>query len=465
MKKNVQAMPDAQLEELLRSIDEMIETSVLEQHVRCLSATASSRPVTCDWLPEMFTARFEGVTERDLLDLPPPGAGDLPDAGPSADKHRCDVYPAGLDFSKLGNFPFSCPLNSPVGGLNQHLVCGCTATGGGYLCGDENTFSATGTTYPLFYAAHPYRSSIADLQLLFGKGGRVDKMNQVAFAVATSFIPNCSPTPTMTEVRVATQNPGFSFFGAELVEEFSWSKSGALDDRSFLRGHLKASAKVLVITVPFLDVTATADRVRGQAGTSSVTVEVAGKNVPVGGGSYGDGDEWIGIGGYFPFMVGPIPMSVTFGVGGSWAITASANPSAPVKATAKATVGANLFVEGGVDAGIAGAGIGAYIDLVKLGPTFTGTLGMRTTAQGSGANATLPLQITSKLDLDTVLLSGSFGAWAKVGVCPICKKFSLNLFSWSGYRLKTPVWDRALPLTEANLDKLQVWHAPDQCTN
>lgn len=478
VKFNVKTMSDATLDQLLREIDELIEASVTRQHAACLAASAAGRPVLCDWLPEMFTARFEGVTERDLLALPAPGSGDLPDAGPSADKHRCDVYTAGLSFSRLAGTPqqpgfaFSCPLNSSVGDLDQYQVCGCTGVAGGYLCGDDHTFNPTPIppptgASPLFYPATAYRDSIGALQLLFGKGGRVDRMNDVAFAVATSFIPNCSPVPTMTEVRAATQALGFGLFGATLVEEFSWSKSGAADDRSFLKAHFMAGATVLSLDVPLLDVTATADRVRDSDGTRSLTVKAAGMNLPVPGDgtSFNDGDEWLGIAGFYPFMVGPIPMSVSFGVGGSWSVHAGAGLASPLKVTAGGLTGANLFVEGGVDAGIAGAGIGAYIDIVKLGPSFSGTLGMRTTPPGSGDFALNPLQLSSTLDLDTVLLSGAFYAWAKVGVCPICKKFSLTLFEWGGYRLKTPVWSRSVPLTEGNLDKLAAWHPPPQCTN
>jgi len=59
--------------------------------------------------------------------------------------------------------------------------------------------------------------------------------------------------------------------------------------------------------------------------------------------------------------------------------------------------------------------------------------------------------------------SGRFYAWAKVGACPLCKKFSLTLFSWDGFHQRTGVWARRFPLPEASLDKLAGWTQPDTC--
>ena len=89
---------------------------------------------------------------------------------------------------------------------------------------------------------------------------------------------------------------------------------------------------------------------------------------------------------------------------------------------------------------------------------------MRTTPPGSSGGSTSSVALVSKLELETTLLSGRFYAWAKVGACPLCKKFDITLFDWTGFRQGTVIWDRSFNLTEKNLDKLAKWSRPNSCT-
>jgi hypothetical protein len=418
--------------------------------------------VLCDWLPEMFTDLFTHVTETDLLaltDKQPPA--DYPLAGPEADKRKCESYTRGLSFGKLGNgFEFKCPLNSDVtlGTIptSKFLACTCDPAGTGFTCGHDHHVNTGSEAFPIFYGADDYLESLTKFETFFT---RSDEMNDVAFAVATAFIPACSDSPTMTETHVKVLELGNGTFGASMTKNFYWSKN-ARDDKADLLASFNLDGTVLGISMPFVGVSANASKTRDADGQVGATVKIAGLDVPWTA-AKSDHGSLGNIGGVFYFAIGPVPCSVHYGVKGDWkAHTTATTSAANVSLFASASAGARLYVEGGVDIGIAGVGLGVELELFNIGPVFDSRLGMRSTPPGQSVNISDSIELKSSLVLNTSLLSGRFYAWAEIGICPFCESFDVTLFSWAGYHCTTPLWQRQLTLTERNLDKLQSWHAP-----
>ncbi len=459
----------AEVEARLQGLDELLQDAYTKVHdfgwqpalTSCLSTTPS---VLCGWLPEMFVDRFQGIREERLLYLPATGSLDLPDAGPGADQHRCQAFLRGASFPALRTFAFSCPLNSAVGGASKFEVCGCSRAGPDafasvehWHCGDQpgenlDVPLADTSAYPLFYSPYDYRTDFRALELFIT---RTQRMNEVAFAVATAFIPPCSPTPTMTEAHVATQQFGNGVFGATLGETFDWSKDG-LSDRSVLDASASVSASFVGATAELLSISAHGEKARDGAGAGTLTLRAAGVDLHWPLTQTSQSNDYAGWSGSYYFSIGPVPVSVSWGVGGGWSASSHVATAGPVDVATKATAGASLFVDGGIDVGLAGAGVGASIDLVDIGPDFTGSLGMRRSPLGSGLASDV-VDVSSRLALDTTLLSGRFYGWAKVGACPFCKKFDVTLFDWSGFHQGATIWSRHFPLPEASLDKLQGW--------
>ncbi len=474
VKADVASRTQTDLEARLKGLDEHIESVLTaasqqgwtEPFTSCLAANPH---VLCTWLPEMFVDRFQGVREEQLMNLPPVVRADSPNVGPSADQRRCLGFMRGVNFARLKtSFPFECPLNSPVGSVSQFEVCGCTPAPADvhmakahYHCGELATPNDPATvTYPVFYPPVSYRDDHRGIENFITRAG---KMDEVAFAVATAFIPQCSTSPTMTEVHTASQKFGNALVGATLEENFLWSKDG-LTDASVLEASVSASSVFLSSHSEFLHVSAHGERGTGTTGTGTIVVRVAGvdRTWPLSRST--QSSEFTGWSDTYYFSIGPVPISVSYGVGGGWGLDTAVTlvPEPAVDASAKAFT--SLFVEGGVDAGIVGAGVGASIDVVEIGPVFSGRLAMRTTPPGSSGGSTSSVALVSKLELETTLLSGRFYAWAKVGACPLCKKFDITLFDWTGFRQGTVIWDRSFNLTEKNLDKLAKWSRPNSCT-
>ena len=474
VKADVASRTQADLEARLKGLDEHIE-SVLgaasqsgwpEPFTSCL---ATNPHVLCTWLPEMFVDRFQGIREEQLMNLPMVARADSPNVGPSADQRRCMGFMRGVNFTRLkSSFPFECPLNSPVAGVSQFDVCGCTPVAADgdmnknhYHCGELSTPNDPATvTYPVFYPPVGYRDDHRGIETFIS---RAEKMDAVAFAVATAFIPQCSTSPTMTEVHTASQQFGNALVGATLEENFLWSKDG-LTDASVLEASVSASSVFLSSHSEFLHVSAHGERGTGTTGSGTIVVRVAGvdRTWPLSRST--QSSEFTGWSDTYYFSIGPVPISVSYGVGGGWGLDTAVTLVPEPAVEASATAFTSLFVEGGVDAGIVGAGVGASIDVVEIGPVFSGRLAMRTTPPGSSGGSTSSVALVSKLELETTLLSGRFYAWAKVGACPLCKKFDITLFDWTGFRQGTVIWDRSFNLTEKNLDKLAKWSRPNSCT-
>lgn len=471
------AYGEAELEARLAGLDEQLESVLTLAPAEgidlqgCLDEATGARHVLCDWLPEMFVDRFQGLRETDLLRLPITLGADFPRPGPQADQRRCAAYLRGASWPRLQDFTFSCPLNSAVAGKGKYEICGCAAAGAdGHLgvahwhCGDAATSNPPQeapndlSVFPTFYPARNYR---ADHLALEGYFTRSDAMSQVTFAVLTAFIPPCSPTPTMTEVHATSQQFGNGLFGATLSETFSWSKDG-LSERSDLDASVTVSSTFLGSSQEFVALQAHATRARGEAGSGTASLRVAGVDLGWPTSSRTASDDYAALSGSYYFSVGPIPISVAWGVGGGWSASSAVQwaAPAPVKVNARAGAFTSLFVEGGVDAGLASVGVGASIDIVKVGPDFAGLLALRQTDLGAGG--TDRVSLSSTLDFDTTLLAGRFYAWAKVGACPFCKKFDATLFDWSGFNQHSVVWSRQFEVQERDLDKLQGWQGSPQ---
>ena len=473
--KNIYAsLTAADVEARLKSLDELLETFFTAADARsgasliatCLTLDVPTHSVLCEWLPEMFTDLFTNVTETDLLALPAKAPGqDFPLAGPEADKRKCESYTRGLDFSKLNNhFEFKCPLNNSLelGGVltSQFDICMCTNQGGNnWLCGNTQNTGGAGK-YPLFYGTTNYLSSIDSFEGFFA---RTDQMNEVAFAVATAFIPPCSDSPTMTELHTKSFEVGNGTFGASMTKSFLWSKN-AKTDQSNLEATFDLEGTVLGFPQPFLGLSSSAGGAHGSNdGYAGATLKVVGIDVPWSAqkndkGPLGD------IHGKFYFAVGPIPVSVRYGVKGEWkAQTVGASGPSAVSLLASASASARLYVEGGVDIGIAGVGLGVELELFTIGPRFDSTIGLRSTNPGHSNNTSDSLDLKSSLVLNTSMLSGRFYAWAEIGICPFCESFDVTLFDWAGFHFTTPIWSREFRLTERNLDKLEGWSRPPSC--
>ncbi len=143
----------------------------------------------------------------------------------------------------------------------------------------------------------------------------------------------------------------------------------------------------------------------------------------------------VSYGGGFHFMIGPVPLSVTYGLGGtaSFSWKATITPTVAL-AEGRPTTGTWVFAQGGVDIAAAGANLGTNLTLLNVDLTGRGT--MQITLQnnviGFAGNTFLSYGINA--------LSGNVyaDAWIFVprwGVPPWKKKsWRDDLFAWSGFQ-------------------------------
>ncbi|HVQ39430.1 MAG TPA: hypothetical protein VMS31_17965 [Pyrinomonadaceae bacterium] len=140
------------------------------------------------------------------------------------------------------------------------------------------------------------------------------------------------------------------------------------------------------------------------------------------------------------FPIGPIDVSATVGIRGQIGVggTVRLSPSeqTPFSISAGPHLSVAIYLEGGV-----GLGAGGY-DVVSVG--VDGTVNLISASfvvefdlySGSGGH-----YVGRITDLST--FGGNLNGWAKAGICPFCKKWSTNLYSWEGYNLLASNPERA----------------------
>jgi hypothetical protein len=459
----------AQLEERLAALDLLIEQALLKEFARnpqvqpdriklgdCLGPT---RHALCDWLPEMFMDLFRSVREHDLLRLVD-NTGDQRTTGMEADYQRCLTYVGTLEFASLSSYEIKCPVGYPVNGKSQFVVCGCRPIDAThYKCGDVTNSSSN--TYPVFYPATNYRASVPAMERFMA---RSDALANSAFRVAKAFVPTCSAEPVMQEAYSDLHRIGEDWFGVDANKTVEWSRH-AVTGRSTARTTYDVKLNVIKPGLAeLLHFDAQRESGGGVGPVSTAHVKVLGLDVITAANVERSGPI-DGFRGTHSIPVGPVNVTIRYGVGGSWKAGTRVdidggsrpaecpNPGLCLKSWAE--LEAHAFVEGGVDVVVAAAGVGAQLQLIAFKPTFTANLGFST------ADSKLHLISTLAVDLD--LLSGRFYLWVEAGPCPFCLRFTKTLWNWGGLHLHETLWSRDIPIAQAELDELEGWSAPADC--
>lgn len=143
------------------------------------------------------------------------------------------------------------------------------------------------------------------------------------------------------------------------------------------------------------------------------------------------------------FPIGPIDVSATvglrgeIGVGGSILLSPRLiDQEPPFKIRAGPHMSITIFLEAG-----AGIGAGGY-DVLAVGVDGTvnlisGSFLVRFSFNSDGGS--YDGQVT-----DFRVFNGELNGWAKAGICPFCKKWTTNLYSWEGYDLLVSNPERAI---------------------
>jgi hypothetical protein len=133
----------------------------------------------------------------------------------------------------------------------------------------------------------------------------------------------------------------------------------------------------------------------------------------------------------FHFSIGPIPVSGKVGVRGSAGVDFTYGIR-QAHATVQITphIDCKVYAQAGVDIGIASAGVGGQLTLLKDDLILGAEVGLDLDPQ-KGPYISEHLYLHNKLEM----LSGSFYVYARVNYFIGSHEWHMNLWNWNGYRV------------------------------